>query len=88
MIEPLDALAHELLERKQYDRLRMVSELLSAFSRGAWDQIEDDVRRAMIERMERDFNVRAWDDWSMSVGTALARVVALVEAQKRAMGTK
>ena len=86
MLEPLDALAHELLEVKQYDRLQVVAALLSAFSRGGWDQVEDDMKQAMLEQMEKDFHVRAWDDWSMAEDTALARVSALIAAQKRAMG--
>ena len=88
MLEPLEELAHDVLDRKQYDRLRTVSELLAAFSRGGWELIEEDVRRAMVERMEQDFHIRAWDDWAWTEGNALSRIRDLLASEKKAMGIR
>ncbi len=88
MLPLLDELAHQVLELKQYARLEIVAGLLSMFSRGAWSEIEDDVKVLVLAQMEKDFHVRAWDDWEWGADGAFSKINTLVAAEQKGMARK
>ena len=88
MLPALDELAHHVLELKQYGRLEVVAGLLSMFSKGAWDEIEDDAKVMVLGQMEKEFHFRAWDDWASKEGDAYSRITAFVTAEQKGMSRK
>lgn len=85
MIPPLEELAAQLLPLKQYARLHIVAELLDVFSSGAWNRIEDDEKERFVQKLERDFHMRAWDDWDWSSESAFSRVHSLIALQAKGL---
>jgi hypothetical protein len=88
MIPLLDELAHQVLDLKQYARLEIVAGLLSMFSRGAWTEIEDDVKVTVLAQIQKDLHVRAWDDWDWGADGAFSRINTLVAAEQKGMTRK
>ncbi len=86
MMEPLHELAHQLLESKQYDRLHQVSEVLAVLSRGAWETMEDDLKRKALIELEKTFHVRGWDDQVDPRGGPLDRIHQLLDAERAKTG--
>ena len=85
MLEPLDQLAHQLLDAKQYPRLKLVTELLASFSQAAWDQVEEDVKLKIIEQLQQDFHTRVWDDGEWSEDSPYGKIHNLISAEHKAM---
>ena len=88
ILPPLDALAGEVLRLKQYHRLHKISEFLDVFSSGQWDQQEDEIKRRFIKKMQTDFHVRAWDDWSWTDQSAYSELTSLIADEARALDGK
>ena len=55
------------------------------FSRGTWAEIEDDAKVLVLAQMEKDFHVRAWDDWEWGPDGAFTKINALVAAEQKGM---
>ena len=85
MLQHLDQLAHQLLDARQYSRLKLVTELLATFSQGAWSQVDEDVKKKILEQLQQDFHTRAWDDWEWSEDSSYGRIHALIAAEHKAM---
>ena len=88
LIPYLDKLASELLAKKYYVRLRMVVDLLSSLSQGGWDQMEAEVQHMLIEQMQNDYHIRAWDDWNWDADGPLMKIREIISNQVKAMNRK
>tara|TARA_R110002049_G_scaffold96479_1_gene236146 strand:- start:127 stop:405 length:279 start_codon:yes stop_codon:yes gene_type:complete len=84
IMSPLHDLATELLAKRQYGRLAIVTHYLSVVSAGQWDRLGSDERKLFVDKMASDFHARAWDDWEWDAGGALSRLKGLIGAQVRA----
>jgi len=85
MIPPLEELAAHLLPLKQYARLHIVTELLDVFSSGGWDRIEEEEKERFVRKLERDFHMRAWDDWDWKPDSAFSHVHSLIAFQAKGL---
>lgn len=84
IMKPLHDLACDLLERRMYGRLAMVTHYLSVLNAGQWSRLGTDERMHFLDKMAMDFGVRAWDDWERTVGDPLSCVIELIGFQSRA----
>jgi hypothetical protein len=74
-----------MLQSQQYGRLAKVSRYLGLFSDGQWNRLGNDERILFIEKMDNDFNFRAWDDMEAKAGGAYSRLTELLYHQKRSL---
>ena len=83
VIEPLHDLAAEVLEKRQYSRLTIVTNYLSVLSSGQWNRLGSDERVLFVKKMASDFHARAWDDWDWNGDGAYSRVAEMISHQSR-----
>ena len=65
----LHQLAGELLQNEEYTRLLTIAQYLSVFAAGQWQRLGNDERAFFLEKMDNDFHVDAWEDYSESNDT-------------------
>ncbi|MDX1681161.1 MAG: hypothetical protein R3242_10570 [Akkermansiaceae bacterium] len=82
--EPMHALASEVLEARNYARLKIVSQYLAVLEAGQWSRLGSDERELFLNKMNQDFHPRAWDDWSYDQDDSYRKVIDLIESAMRA----
>jgi hypothetical protein len=85
MVPLLEKLAAQLLPLRQFTRLHIVAELLDVLSSGAWDRLSSSERREFVTKLERDFHIRAWDEWTWTADEPYSQIHSLIAAEARGL---
>ena len=81
----LEKLAAQLLPLRQYARLHIVAELLDVFCSGVWDRLGESERKEFVAKLERDFHIRAWDEWTWAADEPYSQIHSLITAEARGL---